>query len=132
MFGSLAEALRGLFPRIRPGGRLLFGEGFWERPPATELLGSLPEFSEITNLADVVDLSIDAGYRPLFIESATRGEWEEFESGFLADWEEWLVANGGHPDAEGIRTRSDAHRNAWLRGYRDVLGFCYLILGRPA
>jgi len=30
---------------------------------------------------------------PLRIQTATRGEWEEFESGFALEGEEWLLAN---------------------------------------
>lgn len=38
---------------------------------------------------------------------------------------------GDHADAAGIRAQSDQHRDEWLRGWRDVLGFDYLTLGRP-
>lgn len=131
-FGSLAEALRALCPMVRPGGRLLFGDGFWDSPPPAGLRQSLDDSGQFTDLAGVVDQAIGAGFRPLTIGSATRSEWEEFESGFLADWEDWLVRNADHPDAEQIRAGSDAHRDGWLRGYRDILGFCYLILARPA
>ena len=39
---------------------------------------------------------------------------------------------GGHPDAADVRAQSDRHRTEWLRGWRNVLGFAYLTLGRPA
>jgi len=43
----------------------------------------------------------------------------------------WLLANPGSPHADEIRARADAHRSAWLRGWRDVLGFAYLTLVVP-
>ncbi|MEP7180123.1 MAG: hypothetical protein ABI775_13635, partial [Pseudonocardiales bacterium] len=54
-----------------------------------------------------------------------------FESGYLADWEQWLLTYGEHPDADTVRAKADSHRTEWLRGYRAVLGFAYLTLGRP-
>jgi len=51
-------------------------------------------------------------------------EWDDFESGYLADVEEWL---GTHDDAE-TKARADVHRSRRLRGYRGVLGLAYLTL----
>jgi hypothetical protein len=85
----------------------------------------------LPDLAGLVDLAIAAGFRPLFVETANRDEWERFESGYLADWERWLHHHGDEPDASEIRAKADTHRNQWLRGYRHLLGFAYLTLGRP-
>ena len=126
-------ALKALHDVVRPGGRLLFGTGFWERPPTeaeAESIGMRP--TSLHDLAGLVDLTIAAGYRPLFIQTANRDEWEQFEAGYLADWETWLVQYGDHSTAEGVREQSDKHRNGWLHGWRNVLGFAYLTLGRPA
>ena len=65
------------------------------------------------------------------IKHHTREEWEEFESGFAAGSEEWLLANPGHPQAAEVIAKLDAHRDIWLRGHRDVLGFAFLTLGVP-
>ena len=83
------------------------------------------------HLPDLVAAATGEGFRPLRIQTATRGEWEEFESGYAAGAEEWLLANPGHPEAGQVCARLDAHRSMWLRGYRDVLGFAYLTLGVP-
>ncbi|GAB3402096.1 SAM-dependent methyltransferase [Flindersiella endophytica] len=128
-FGGTAEALAALHERTRPGGRVLFGDVFWESPPTVEQAASLdstPE--ELSSLPELVDLAIAAGFRPLRIESANRDEWEAFESGYLADWEHWLVSHGDQPEAKQIRAQADEHRDNWLRGYRTVLGFAYLTL----
>ncbi|MBK1788591.1 SAM-dependent methyltransferase [Prauserella cavernicola] len=122
------RALRGL---VRPGGRVLLGESFWQRPPTGDELSAMwPEASaaEFTDLAGLVDLAVAEGLRPEWIETASRDEWEQFESGYQADVEEWLAANAGHPLAGQTRERVDRHRRRWLRGYRDVLGLAYLTL----
>jgi SAM-dependent methyltransferase len=130
-FGDQGAALAMLRTRLEPGGRLVFGTGFWQQPPTAaqaEALGAAP--GDLLELAGLVDLAVGAGFRPLDIGTATPAEWEAFESGFLADHEEWLLRHPDHPAATDRRADSDRHRTEWLRGYAGVLGFAYLVLGR--
>ncbi|MEV6651967.1 class I SAM-dependent methyltransferase [Streptomyces sp. NPDC051219] len=126
-----AEALKALRRMVAPDGRVLFGEGFWERTPEpAELSAMWPGASaqDHHDLAGLVDAAVEAGFRPEWIETASNDEWEEFESGYQADAEEWLAAHPSHPAAEATRERLDRHRASWLRGYRGILGFAYLTL----
>jgi SAM-dependent methyltransferase len=127
----IVAALTELRRLVAPGGRVLLGEGFWERPPsAAELAGMWPGISaaDYPELADLVDLTVDAGFRPAWIEVATLQEWDDFESGYQCDEEEWLASRGDHPEAARIREQLDQHRSYWLRGYRGILGMAYLTL----
>jgi cyclopropane fatty-acyl-phospholipid synthase-like methyltransferase len=133
-FGSIPEALKALRGLVNPGGRLLFGAEIWDRTPTEQQLSAMWPGTTLDSclyLPDLVDAAVAAGLRPLRIETATRGEWEEFESGYAAGTEEWLLANPDHPEAGQVRDRLDAHRAIWLRGHRDVLGFAYLTMGAP-
>ncbi|MGW1400744.1 SAM-dependent methyltransferase [Streptomyces sp. NPDC002405] len=124
-------ALHALRRLVTPGGRVLLGEGFWQRPPAPgELAAMWPDASasEFHHVADLADLAVAAGFRPAWIETANDDEWEEFESAYQSDVEEWLAAHPGHPLAKETRDRVDRHRGMWLRGYRGVLGMAYLTL----
>jgi SAM-dependent methyltransferase len=132
-YGGQENALNVLRGMAKPGGLLLFGSGFWEHPPTLEQAASLGfEPGSLPDLAGLVDLAIASGLRPLTIQTANRDEWERFESGFLADREQWLRRFGGDPGAQEVRAQADAHRTGWLRGYRAVLGFAYLTLAKPA
>ena len=128
-FGDTRRALESLRGLLRPGGRLVFGDGTWDANAASDPSLVPDDMIQLPDLAGLVDLAIGTGYRPLFIETASADEWDAFESGYLADWEEWLVTRPGHPDADQVRQRADEHRNRWLRGYRAGLGFAYLTLG---
>ena len=132
-YGSQSDALKVLFDLVNPGGLLLFGSGFWEQAPTPGQAASVglepDSLTDLTDLADLVHLAISISFRPLAIQTANGDEWEQFESGFLADREQWLRRHGG-PDAEEIRATADAHRTGWLRGYRGILGFAYLTLAR--
>ncbi|GGR95605.1 SAM-dependent methyltransferase [Streptomyces aureoverticillatus] len=126
-----AEALRALRRLVAPGGRVVLGEGFWQRTPTpAELAAMWPDADadEYLRLGDLADAAVAAGFRPLWVETASEEEWEEFESGYLADTEEWLAAHPGHPEAAALRERADRHRATYLRGYRGVLGLAYLTL----
>lgn len=127
----IVAALTELRRLVAPGGRVLLGEGFWERPPsAAELAGMWPGMSgtDYCGLADLVGLTVQAGFRPAWIEVATLQEWDHFESGYQCDEEEWLASHGDHPEAARIREQLDQHRSYWLRGYRGILGMAYLTL----
>jgi len=129
--GHIAAALRALRRLVTPGGRVLFGDGFWEHPPtAAELAGMWPGTSatELPDLAGLADQAVEAGFRLAWIETASPQEWEEFESAYQADEEVWLAAHPYHPSATEIRKRLDEHRSCWLRGYRNVMGLAYLTL----
>jgi len=129
--GHTAAALRALRRLVTPGGRVLFGDGFWEHPPtAAELAGMWPGTSaaELPDLAGLTDQAVAAGFRLAWIETASPQEWEEFESAYQADEEVWLAAHPDHPSAAEVRKRLDEHRSFWLRGYRNVMGLAYLTL----
>lgn len=126
-----AGALDALRRMVAPSGRVLLGESFWQRPPTeAELTAMWPDAraDECHDLAGLVDLAVAAGFRPAWIETAGGDEWEEFESGYQSDVEEWLATHPDHPLAEETRERVDRHRASWLRGYRGVLGLAYLTL----
>jgi SAM-dependent methyltransferase len=129
--GYIAAALGELRRLVAPGGRVLVGEGFWQRPPAAAELGAMwpgAHAGEYPDLAGLLDLAVAAGFRPVWTETADPGEWEDFESGYQADAEAWLAANSAHPLAAETRERLDSHRSSWLRGYHGVLGLAYLTL----
>ncbi|UUN25328.1 cyclopropane-fatty-acyl-phospholipid synthase family protein [Streptomyces sp. FIT100] len=128
---ATVDALRALRTLVAPGGRALFGEGFWQRTPAADELAAMWPGARVDDhlpLAAITEAATAAGFRVEWIETATEEEWEHFESGYLADVEEWLAANAGHPLAAETRNRVDRHRASWLRGYRGVLGLVYLTL----
>jgi len=129
--GHTAAALGELRRLVTPGGRVLLAEGFWHRTPTeAELAGMWPGTSagEFGDLAGLAGLAVGAGFRPAWIETATLEEWEDFESGYQCDEEEWLAAHADHPEAGRIREQVDRHRSFWLRGYYGLLGQAYLTL----
>jgi SAM-dependent methyltransferase len=131
--GGTAEALSALRDMVKPGGRVLLGEGIWSRPPteaATAALGGTPD--EYVTLAELVDLAVAQSWRPLDIGEASAQEWDEFESGYALAVERWLLEHPDDPQFAAVQAGADTHRARWLHGYRGILGLAYLTLVRPA
>jgi len=129
---ELGPALAALRRLVTPGGRLLLGEGFWAERGPVDRTRVWEDILAMPDLGGLVDAAVAAGFRPLHVETANTDEWDAFESGYLADSEEWLLTHGDHPRAEEVRVEADEHRRRWLQGYRHGLGFGYLTLGVPA
>lgn len=127
IFGSTKAALDAL-TRVVPSGRLLYGDGFWAAPPtpaAQEIFGP-----DMLTLPDLLDAAGAAGWRVLHLSAADQLEWDDFESTSRAGWEHWLAAHPGDPRAPEVRDWLDRRLREYVRDYRGVLGFTYLVLGR--
>jgi cyclopropane fatty-acyl-phospholipid synthase-like methyltransferase len=128
-WGGTQPMLTALKRLIRPGGKVLIGDGIWSCPPTDAALQALEaKADDFLSLAAMVDVAMAAGYRVLSVGEASVDEWDDFESRWCAGYERWLLANADHAEAPAARERVDDHRTRWLHGYRGVLGFAYLTL----
>ncbi|WP_017599317.1 SAM-dependent methyltransferase [Nocardiopsis lucentensis] len=127
-----ANALAALGDLVRPGGRLLFGECFWRRPPTDAEAAAMPFIppAQYRPLPGLVDLALAHGFRLLALSEASPQEWDDFENRHALGWEEWLAGNPDSPRADEVRVRADRHRHARVHGMRETLGFAYLTLVR--
>jgi cyclopropane fatty-acyl-phospholipid synthase-like methyltransferase len=127
-WGGTRRALPALARLVRPGGRVLFGDGIWESPPtepARELFGDdvLPE-------PELHRLVIAAGWRVLSRSRAELDEWDAFEDAWRAGREEWRLAHAGDPRAVAVAAELAERLTEYVDVYRGVLGFTYLVLTR--
>ena len=128
-WGGPSQTLKAVRAHLKPGGIVLLGDQIWERTPTPQALDALgAREDECGTLGDLTDSAIACGYRPLALSTADLHEWDAFESRWCAGRERWLLAHPDAPDADEVRAVVDRHRNAWLHGYRGVLGFAYLTL----
>ena len=126
-YAAALAALRALVPR---GGRVVYGEGIWSRPPTPAAVAPLAgRDDEFVRLSELLGLVADAGFMPVQVHEAGVDEWDEFESGYAARYARWLADHGPeHPDADEVRARAARQRAAYFDGYRGVLGMAYLCL----
>jgi SAM-dependent methyltransferase len=130
-FGGFAGTLELAGRHLNPDGVLLAGEGFWQAPPTPEALTALQATpADLTDLAGLVDAAERAGWTPVYAHVSDAAEWDDYEWSWSGSLIEWALDNPGHPDAGAALTQAREHRDGWLRGYRDVLGFVTLVLRR--
>ena len=121
-----AAALAELRALVLPGGRLLFGDGCWvarPTPSARKIFGA-----GVLTFDALIQAAGAAGWRTLHADTADQREWDVFESSWRRGQEQWLIAHPDHPLAAATREQLDARQREYVRDYRDVLGFAYLVL----
>jgi SAM-dependent methyltransferase len=125
-WSTVAGALSHLRSVLAPEGRLLFGCGYWERPPPRELIemfGTLP-----ASVEEIEHTALGTGWRVLGAEPASRAEWDGFEAEWLRDLEEIAQREGSTALGRRADRIARQRRSEYVEGYRGVLGFAYLIL----
>jgi SAM-dependent methyltransferase len=131
VFGGLDATLQLAGQHVNEDGVLLIGERFWQVPPTPAALAALDATPEdFTDLAGLVDVMERAGWTPIYAHVSDSSEWDNYEWSWVGSLIEWAIDNPGHPDAAGARTLAREHRDQWLRGYRNVLGFATMVLRR--
>jgi SAM-dependent methyltransferase len=131
-FGGLEPTLAAMDGHLRPGGRALVGECFWEQPPiprVLDLLGAQPD--DYGDLASTVEVAASNAWIPLHGHVSTLEEWDDYEWSWTGALARWASEHPDDPDRDQVMTASVEHRRAWLEGYRGTLGFVTLVLGRP-
>ena len=131
VFGGFTETLEQAGRHVREDGILLVGEGFWQTPPTAAALAALDAGpADFTDLPGLVDLAEKGGWTPVYAHVSDAAEWDNYEWSWVGSLTEWALDNPGHPAAASALATAREHRDGWLRGYRNVLGFATFVLRR--
>jgi SAM-dependent methyltransferase len=129
-FGGTVGALAAVRRHLRPGGRVLFGDGFWESGPSEAALAGLQaEPGELPDLPGLLAEVARAGFEPGYGHVSTPAEWDEYEwcwTGALTEWA--LTEAPDDAEREQALEAARTHRRQWLEGYRGQLGFLTVVL----
>jgi SAM-dependent methyltransferase len=129
-FGGLDGTLTAVRRFLRPGGRLLLGDGIWHAPPSAAALAALEIGpADMPDLAGLVDRVRGAGWEPGYGHVSSPAEWDEYEFSWTGSLTAWALheAPSAEERQEALTIARD-HRSAWLRGWRGHLGFATLVL----
>ncbi|MFF7052174.1 SAM-dependent methyltransferase [Streptomyces griseorubiginosus] len=124
-FGGLLPTLAAARKHLAPGGRVLIGEGFWDREPSQEAVEMLGDF---TDLATTVDRVVADGWIPVDGHVSTRRELDDYEWACWGSLASWALDHPADPDSAQVLATSNTRRSEWLRVYRDTWGFVSLVL----
>ncbi|MFF4836007.1 SAM-dependent methyltransferase [Streptomyces sp. NPDC001315] len=124
-FGGLLPTLAAARKYLAPGGRVLIGEGIWERRPSQEAVEMLGEF---TDLATTVDRVVADGWTPVHGHVSTRRELDDYEWACWGALASWALDHPTDPDSPQVLETATVRRSEWLRIYRDTWGFVCMVL----
>jgi SAM-dependent methyltransferase len=131
--GGREASLDTLKRLTKPGGQILLGEGYWERPPAPEYLtGFGGSESELTTHAANVALGESRGLIPIWSTTASERDWDEYEWSYSRAIEDFARERPDDPDTPAMLERSRNWRRLYLQHGRDTMGFGLYLLRAPA
>ena len=110
---------------------VLFGESHWQATPtpaALEALGAGPE--DLPDLERLRATARDAGFDVTHERTSDQEEWDAYERAWCEGLEQFAAAAPEGERAQAARAAAEGHRQAYLNGYRGVLGFTVLVLRR--
>ncbi|MET9700235.1 class I SAM-dependent methyltransferase [Streptomyces sp. NPDC006529] len=128
-FGGLLPTLEAAAAHLAPGGRVLIGDGFWEREPSPEAVEMLGEYA---GLAATLDLVAAAGWTPVYGHVSTRRELDDYEWTCWGTLAGWALDHPDDPDSAQALATAAERRAEWLHTYRESFGFLTLVLRRTA
>ncbi|MFJ3201507.1 SAM-dependent methyltransferase [Streptomyces sp. NPDC086989] len=126
-FGGLLPTLAAAREHLAPGGRVVIGEGFWDRTPSPQAVEMLGEY---TDLATTVDRVVADGWTPVDGHVSTRRELDDYEWSCWGSLASWALDHPADPDSPYALATAAARRSEWLHTYRDSFGFVSLVLRR--
>ena len=133
-FGGYRDALARLTSRLRPGGLLLVGEGFWTRAPASAALDALhASADDFLPLDETLGVAREQGYDVVHVDVSSDDEWDAYEAAWCAALEMRARTDRDltDEDAQQLRELAHAHRLAYEEGYRGTLGYVTMLLRTP-
>ncbi len=129
---SNAEQLKTLAGAVKPGGRLLWGETFWKKPPSDMLRAATgPVAALYASHADYVMAGEEAGLTPLYAAVSSDQDWDEYAWRYASAVEAFAQSHADDPGAAAMRQRISGWRRMYLAEGRETLGFGLYLFGVP-
>jgi SAM-dependent methyltransferase len=118
---------------VRPGGGVVWGEGYWQEEPDAALLDALgADRDELDSLEGMVERGRAAGLVPAQPVVSTDDDWDAYEDGWAANGERYAAAHPEEPGIEDFLAWIRAGRRRYRElGGRGALGFALMPFTRP-
>ncbi len=133
--GGLSSALEELTARLRPGGAVLLGDGYWARPPDPaylEALGGASE-DELPSLSGLLESGRAMGLEAVWVATSSARDWESYKWALIANGDRLAREHPDDPLAAGVLAWIGRARQRLLApGGTATMGFALVVLrGRP-
>lgn len=131
--GGRDSALEALARLLAPQGRLLFGEGFWRKPPSPDYLTALGASEDAFGTRAQNTAAAAARGLVLIAEEVAEGEsFDPYELGWCSCIERYAKEHPSDPDAAEMQAIAAGRRALYERFGRAELGFSVQLLQKQA
>ena len=119
---------------VAPGGKLLFGEGFWREEPTAEYLVALGAArEELRDYEGTIEAAADVGLRLLRAVTSSMEDWDRYEDAWAENGARWAAAHPDDPGVDDFRAWIAAGQERYRElGGREILGFGLFLFQRGA
>ncbi|MGL5853171.1 MAG: class I SAM-dependent methyltransferase [Phycicoccus sp.] len=130
VFGGLRGAVQAARRVLRPGGRVIVGEMFWESTPSSAVVQDLglAGAADLPVLTELVDVVRTEDFEILDAHVSSQRDWADYEWSWTGSLVEWALTEATDEARQTALRIAREHRTSWLEGYRGVLGFASLLL----
>ena len=123
--GDQRQTVARLAAATRPGGTVVFADGFWTRLPPADGLASFG--MALDELADGVDgfaaLGAEAGMAVEAVDVVDVAEWDDYEGSYAAAVERWAASSPDDPERATFLERAARMRSSYADWRRDAFGY---------
>jgi cyclopropane fatty-acyl-phospholipid synthase-like methyltransferase len=130
--GGVGGSLAVLSGFVAPGGKLLFGEGYWREEPNAEYLVALGAArEELKDYEGTIEAAQDVGLVLKRAVTTSVEDWDAYEDAWAHNGERYAEAHEGEEGVDELRKWIAAGRERYRElGGRDVLGFALFLFER--
>ncbi len=130
--GGVGGSLAVLSGYLAPGGKLLFGEGYWRDEPSAEYLVALGAArEELKGYEGTIEAAQDVGLELKRAVTTSVEDWDAYEDAWARNGERYADAHEGEEGVDELREWIAAGRERYRElGGRDVLGFALFLFER--
>jgi SAM-dependent methyltransferase len=128
IWGDFQKTIRGMRDAIRPGGRLVIGEPYWntEEVPQKYKKREPIFFTEI----QLLQIARMEGFTFEHLIRSSGDDWDRYEGSNWYGLVRWLEENPKHPERKQVSDRLIKVQNEYLEWGRLYLGWAIYILKR--
>ena len=127
--GGVGGTLAVLSGFVAPGGKLLFGEGYWREEPGAEYLVALGAArEELKDYEGTIEAAQELGLDLKRAAASSVEDWDAYEDAWARNGDRYADAHDGEEGVAELRAWIEAGRERYRTlGGRDVLGFAFFL-----
>jgi ubiquinone/menaquinone biosynthesis C-methylase UbiE len=126
IWGGFRQAIRAMRQVVRPLGRLIVGEVFWQKSKVP------PEFAqgqrEVNTEQQLVQHARQEGYDILYMVRASQDDWTRYESSNWYGLSQWIESNPEHPEIQQVTEYLHSSQDEYFLYGREYFGWGIFVL----